>query len=105
MRRRLLAPERDAPSESLHDLDIGVLLPGIKINTGKADHRPIQAKQLERWTGKTWERFGGLIQGRKRRRKHPSVIPAKQRVKNHCHARESGHAGARRRHCGGNGDG
>jgi branched-chain amino acid transport system substrate-binding protein len=50
-------------AENLHDLDIGVLLPGITISTSPTDHRPIKAMQLERWTGKTWERFGGLIEG------------------------------------------
>ncbi len=50
-------------AESLHDLDIGVLLPGITINTSTTDHRPIKAMQLMRWTGKTWDRFGGLIEG------------------------------------------
>jgi branched-chain amino acid transport system substrate-binding protein len=50
-------------AENLRDLDIGVLLPGITISTSPTDHRPIKAMQLERWTGKTWERFGGLIEG------------------------------------------
>lgn len=52
-----------AQAENLHDLDIGVLLPGIKISTSKTDHRPIKSMQLERWNGTTWERFGGLIAG------------------------------------------
>ncbi len=54
-----------AQAENLHDLDIGVLLPGITISTGKADHRPIKAMQMTRWDGKTWARFGGLIEGAK----------------------------------------
>ncbi len=52
-------------AESLRDLDIGVLLPGITISTSKEDHRPIKAMQLERWNGTTWARFGGLIEGAK----------------------------------------
>jgi ABC-type branched-subunit amino acid transport system substrate-binding protein len=48
-------------AESLHDVEIAVLLPGITISTSKDDHRPIKAMQLQRWTGKTWERFGGLM--------------------------------------------
>jgi branched-chain amino acid transport system substrate-binding protein len=50
-------------AENLHDVLIPVLLPGIKISTGHRDHRPIKSMQLQRWTGKTWERFGGLIAG------------------------------------------
>jgi len=50
-------------AESLHDVDIPVLLPGIKIGTTVSDHRPIKAMQLQRWDGKTWQRFGDLIEG------------------------------------------
>lgn len=56
-------PNIMSQAENLHDLDIGVLLPGIKISTSKTDHRPIKSMQLERWNGTTWERFGGLIAG------------------------------------------
>ena len=50
-------------AENLHDLEIPVLLPGIKISTSPTDHRPIKAMQLQRWDGKTWVRFGDLIEG------------------------------------------
>ena len=50
-------------AESLHNLELGVLLPGIKINTTPTDHRPIKQMQLMRWTGKTWDRFGDLLEG------------------------------------------
>ncbi len=50
-------------AESLHDVDIPILLPGIKIGTTVTDHRPIKAMQLQRWDGKTWQRFGNLIEG------------------------------------------
>jgi branched-chain amino acid transport system substrate-binding protein len=50
-------------AESLHDVDIPVLLPGIKIGTSATNHRPIKAMQLQRWDGKTWQRFGDLIEG------------------------------------------
>jgi len=52
-------------AESLDNLDIGVLLPGITISTTPTDHRPIKAMQLEKWNGTTWARFGGLIEGAK----------------------------------------
>ncbi len=48
---------------SLHDLAIRVLLPGIRVNTGPANHYPIRGMQLARWTGTTWERFGQVIHG------------------------------------------
>lgn len=50
-------------AENLHDVVNPMLLPGIKMNTSPTDHRPIKAMQLQKWDGKTWVRFGGLIQG------------------------------------------
>lgn len=50
-------------AENLHNFQIGGLLPGIKINTSPTNHRPIAQMQLMRWTGKTWERFGSLLEG------------------------------------------
>jgi branched-chain amino acid transport system substrate-binding protein len=48
-------------AESLHDLVLPTVLPGIKASTGHTDHRPIKAMQLERWDGKTWVLFGDII--------------------------------------------
>jgi branched-chain amino acid transport system substrate-binding protein len=50
-------------AENLHAFEVPVLLPGIKIDTSHTDHRPIKAMQLQRWNGKGWMRFGGLIEG------------------------------------------
>ncbi len=50
-------------ANNLHDLDIPVLLPGLKINTSATNHHPIQAMQLEKWDGKKWVLFGDVIQG------------------------------------------
>jgi branched-chain amino acid transport system substrate-binding protein len=50
-------------AESLHDFELPVLLPGIKINTTHTDHRPITSMQFVKWDGKTWVRFGDLISG------------------------------------------
>ncbi|HXA24385.1 MAG TPA: ABC transporter substrate-binding protein [Acetobacteraceae bacterium] len=47
----------------VHDLEIPTLLPGIRVNTAPDNYRPIQAMQLQRWNGTTWERFGEVIQG------------------------------------------
>ena len=48
---------------NLKDLEIPVLLPGIKVNTSPTDYRPIRQMQLMKWGGKTWERFGDIIEG------------------------------------------
>ncbi|MBV9654300.1 MAG: ABC transporter substrate-binding protein [Acetobacteraceae bacterium] len=48
---------------NLHDLEIPVLLPGIKVNTSPANFHPIRQMQLARWTGTSWERFGDVLEG------------------------------------------
>jgi len=48
-------------AESLHDLVLPTLLPGITVSTGHTDHRPVKAMRLERWDGKTWVMFGDII--------------------------------------------
>jgi len=40
-----------------------MLLPGITVNTSPTNYRPIRQMQLQRWTGRAWERFGGVIEG------------------------------------------
>ena len=50
-------------AENLHDYENPILLPGIKINTSPTNHRPINALQFARWDGKSWVRFGALIEG------------------------------------------
>jgi len=47
---------------SLKDFAPDTLLPGIKMNTGPKDFAPIQSVQLMRFDGKTWVRFGDIIQ-------------------------------------------
>jgi ABC-type branched-subunit amino acid transport system substrate-binding protein len=46
---------------SLKNVEIPMLLPGIKINTSATDFYPIQAVQLSRFKGQTYERFGDVI--------------------------------------------
>jgi len=48
---------------SLHDLKLGLLLPGITINTGPDDFAPIKQLQMMRFTGSRWELFGPIISG------------------------------------------
>ncbi|MDB5372933.1 MAG: branched-chain amino acid transporter substrate-binding protein [Belnapia sp.] len=50
---------------SLHALEVPTLIPGILVNTAPDNFHPIRQMQLQKWTGTTWERFGGLIEGAK----------------------------------------
>ncbi len=52
-----------AQANNLHDLEIPVLLPGLKVNTSATNHHPVRAMQLMRWDGKKWVLFGDVIQG------------------------------------------
>src|SRR5215207_5989855 len=46
---------------SIKNLELGGLLPGIKINTSATDYAPISQVQLIRFKGDTWERFGEIL--------------------------------------------
>ena len=46
---------------SLKDLQLPMLLPGIKINTSATDFAPIESFQLQRFDGKGWVRFGEVF--------------------------------------------
>jgi branched-chain amino acid transport system substrate-binding protein len=46
---------------SIKDLEVPILLPGIRINTGPGDFYPIEQVQLMRFDGKTWVRFGDIV--------------------------------------------
>jgi branched-chain amino acid transport system substrate-binding protein len=48
---------------NLRDLENPVLLPGIRINTSPTNYHPVRQLQLMRWTGKTWDLFGDIIEG------------------------------------------
>jgi len=48
---------------NLHDVSNPLLLPRIKINTSPTNYHPIRAMQLMKWDGKTWVRFGEIIEG------------------------------------------
>jgi branched-chain amino acid transport system substrate-binding protein len=48
---------------SIHDLELPMLLPGIKVNTSPTDHVPVDQMQFMRFNGKTWDRFGELQTG------------------------------------------
>jgi branched-chain amino acid transport system substrate-binding protein len=46
---------------SIKDLELGGLLPGVKINTSATDFAPLSQLQLLKLQGLTWERFGDII--------------------------------------------
>jgi branched-chain amino acid transport system substrate-binding protein len=48
---------------SLKDLELGGLLPGVKINTSATDFAPVSQVQLMRFRGESWELFGDIING------------------------------------------
>ena len=48
---------------SLKNLELGMLLPGIKINTGPDDFAPIKQMQMQRFNGASWELFGPVMTG------------------------------------------
>jgi branched-chain amino acid transport system substrate-binding protein len=50
-----------AQANSIKDLELPLLLPGIKLNTGTQDHYPIEQFQLVKFDGKTWSRFGEVL--------------------------------------------
>lgn len=50
-------------ANNLHDVEVPMLLPGIRVNTSPTNHRPLQQMQLQRWDGSGWARFGNLIEG------------------------------------------
>ncbi|WP_332825555.1 ABC transporter substrate-binding protein [Ramlibacter sp.] len=50
-------------AENLKNFRLGLLLPGITMNTGPADHAPISQAQLSKFTGKQWQLFGEVLGG------------------------------------------
>ena len=48
---------------NLTDLEVPVLLPGIKVNTSPTNFHPIRQMQLQKWDGKSWKLFGSVLSG------------------------------------------
>jgi branched-chain amino acid transport system substrate-binding protein len=48
---------------NLKNLELGMLLPGIKINTSATDFYPIKQMQIQRFTGERWESLGPVMNG------------------------------------------
>jgi hypothetical protein len=49
---------------NLKDIELPMLLPGIKVNTGPTDHLPVEQMQMMRFDGKQWVRFGDVLDAR-----------------------------------------
>jgi branched-chain amino acid transport system substrate-binding protein len=47
-----------AQAAQLKDLELPMLLPGIRISTSSTDYRTIKQLQLQRFDGARWVRFG-----------------------------------------------
>jgi len=47
---------------SFQKFRVPMLLPGITVSTSPTDYYPIQAVQLQRFKGQTWELFGDILQ-------------------------------------------
>jgi len=45
----------------IRDLELPMMLPGIKINTGPKDYLPVEQVQLIRFDGERWVRIGDLV--------------------------------------------
>jgi branched-chain amino acid transport system substrate-binding protein len=48
---------------NLAPIEVPTLLPGIKVSTSPDNYHPIRHMQLQRWDGKSWVRFGNVIEG------------------------------------------
>jgi branched-chain amino acid transport system substrate-binding protein len=48
---------------SIKNLELGGLLPGVKVNTGAEDFAPISQLQLMKFKGEKWDLFGEVISG------------------------------------------
>lgn len=48
-------------AQSLHNVRLPLLVPGITINTSPTDYRPIEAMQFQRFNGHQWIFFGDLM--------------------------------------------
>ena len=48
---------------NLKDLELPLLLPGIKVNTSPTNYSPIRQMQLARFNGESWELFGEVLSG------------------------------------------
>jgi branched-chain amino acid transport system substrate-binding protein len=48
---------------NIKDLELPMLLPGMKINTSPDNYSPIRQEQLASFNGESWAPFGDLLAG------------------------------------------
>jgi branched-chain amino acid transport system substrate-binding protein len=48
---------------NLKNVDLGMLLPGITVNTSSTDFFPLEELQMRRFNGESWELFGPIMSG------------------------------------------
>jgi branched-chain amino acid transport system substrate-binding protein len=46
---------------NLHDLELPMLLPGVRINTSPTRFFPVNEEQMARFDGRSWVRFGQVM--------------------------------------------
>ena len=52
-----------AQAANFKDLKLGMLLPGISINTSPTKFAPVTQMQMARFNGENWELFGPILSG------------------------------------------
>jgi branched-chain amino acid transport system substrate-binding protein len=53
-----------AAIESIKDMEVPMLLPGITVAISKDDHGPIKGLQMMRFDGSSWQLIGDMISAR-----------------------------------------
>ena len=48
---------------AIKDLELPMLLPGVKVNTSPDNFYPIRQMQLASFNGESWEQFGDILSG------------------------------------------
>jgi branched-chain amino acid transport system substrate-binding protein len=48
-------------ARNIRGLVLPTLIPGIAINSGPDNNMACAQLQLQRWTGSSWEQFGGVL--------------------------------------------
>jgi len=51
---------------NIKNLELPLLLPGIKVTTGPTDFAPIEQEQLAKFDGERWAIFGDLVDASKK---------------------------------------
>jgi hypothetical protein len=80
---------------NLKDFELGLLLPGIKINTSSNDYFPVEQMQMSKFNGEYGELFGPVISGEIKKEYAPQRsswghTSANSRSESHAAARRNG---------------